>query len=129
MNEINIIQSYINNFRRHLSQFLKPNIGLSCKAYPANSSGAILEFTIGPGIANDDELVPPSSTVNEALANIQQRAFGGNLDGFRFSGTNVITEDNRIILIKGGDDLDEWNDKGAYLDAKKVLFFPKGDEQ
>lgn len=128
MKDIKTIQSYINNFRRHLSPYLKPNMGLSCKAYPAESSGAILEFMIGPGIANDDEFMQLEPTVNDVLSKIPQRAFGGNLGGFLFGGTNVITEDNRIILIKGGNDAEEWSDEGAQSDVKRVLPPSKGGE-
>ncbi len=129
MNDKKTIQLYINNFRRHLSQFLKPNIGLTCRVYPAREAGAILEFTIGPGVINDDEFLSVFPTVNVALSQIKQNAFGGDLKGFRFKGTNVITDGNRIIIIKGGDSKQEWSDKGAYLDAKKVLFPPDGGER
>ncbi len=129
MKDTKIIQSYINNFRRHLSPFLKPNIGLSCKVYPAELNGAILEFTIDPGIANDDDFMPPEPTVNDALSKIPQRAFGGNLGGFLFGGTNVIAEGNRIILIKGGDDRKEWSDEAAQSDVKRVIPPAKGGER
>lgn len=121
MKNTKTIQAYINNFRRHLSPYLKPNIGLSCKVYPAEGSGAILEFTIGPSIANDDEFMPIEHTVNDALAKIPQRAFSGNLGGFLFGGTNVVMEDKRIILIKGGNDDTEWNDEAALSDVKRIL--------
>ena len=121
MNNQKIIQEYINNFRRHLAPYLRPSVGLTCKVYPAIESGAILEFSIGPGLSNTDEFHPPSQTVNEALSKISQRAFGGNLTGFRFGGTNVVMEDNRIILIKGEDHEDQWNDQGALADVKRIL--------
>ena len=41
--------------------------------------------------------------------------------GFVFSGTNVVMEDKRIILIKGGNDESEWNDKAALIDVKRIL--------
>lgn len=121
MSDFFTIQSYINNFRRHLSSFLKPNIGLSCKVYPVEREGAILEFTIGLGIKNSDEFMPLEQTINIALSKIPQHAFGGNLDGFTFGGTNVIAEENRIILIKGGNSSDEWNDEGAKSDVRRVV--------
>ncbi len=115
------IQQYINNFRRHLAPHMKPGVGLACTVFPATSEGAILEFKIGPEIVNTDEFRPESKTVNEALANIPQRAFGGNLSGFRFAGTNVVMEDNRIVLIKGEDDPNQWNDSAAGADVKRIL--------
>jgi hypothetical protein len=121
MNNTTTIQTYINDFRRHLSRYLKPNIGLACKAYPAQGSGAILEFTIRRGIANDDKFMVVEPTVNDALGKIRQHAFGGDLRGFVFAGTNVVMEKDRIILIKGGNDESEWNDEGAQSDVKKIL--------
>ena len=115
------IQEYINNFRRRLAPYLRPGIGLACTVFPANSQGAILEFKIGPGISNTDEFRPESETVNEALTGIEQRAFGGNLSGFKFGGTNAIMEDNRIILVKGEDDPSQWNDSAADADVKRIL--------
>lgn len=121
MNNHKIIQEYINNFRRHIAPFLRPSVGLACNVFPATESGAILEFSIGPGIANTDRFHPSSQNVNTALTGISQRAFGGNLAGFRFGGTNVVMEDNRIILIKGEDDPDQWNDDAASADLKRIL--------
>ncbi len=115
-----IIQEYINNFRRRLARFLKPGIGVSCNVYPAQSGGAILEFIIGPGLENDDIYKEISPTLGNALSKIKQRAFGGNLDGFIFSGTNVILEDNRIIFIKD-DSPSEWSDEAAAHDLERVL--------
>lgn len=121
MNNRSTIQRYINDFRRHLAPFLRPGIGLACNALPSDGPGAILEFTIGPGIANGDVFHPSSESVNKALSKVPQRAFGGNLDGFRFSGINVIMEDNRIVFIKGEDGEEHWNDRAAAEDVKRLL--------
>lgn len=126
MNSKEKIQSYINNFRRHISPYLKPNIGLNVVAHPSKNKGAILEIKIGPSIENDDEFFDATSTVNEALEKIPQKAFGGNLKGFNFGGTNVIMEPERIVLIKGGDSEEEWSDSGALEDVKRILPKPKG---
>jgi hypothetical protein len=114
------IQAYINNFRRRIARFLKPGVGIACGVYPAESGGAILEFALGPGIENDDLYKDVSPTVGAALAQINQRAFGGNLGGFTFAGTNVILEDNRIIFIKD-DSPDEWSDQAAQQDVARLV--------
>jgi hypothetical protein len=121
MNNPSTLQKYINNFRRHLAPYLRPGVGLACNVFPAEATGAILEFTIGSDIANGDVFQPAAKTVNQALSELRQNAFGGNLDGFRFSGTNVIMEDKRIILIKGDDYAEFWNDNAAAEDVKKLL--------
>lgn len=121
-----VLQRYINNFRRHLAPRLKPGVGLASKAYPAEGPGAILEFTVGPGIANDDEFAPTSDTVNAALGSIRQKAFGGNLAGFAFRGTNTIAEGNRIIFIKGEDSDDAWSDSDAAERVNQLLVPRRG---
>ena len=120
MTDKEIIQEYVNNFRRRIAQLQKPGIGLSCNVYPATTGGTILEFIIGHGIENDDKYKEVRPTVGSALTQINQRAFGGNLDGFAFRGTNVILEDNRIIFIKD-DSPAEWSDNTAQHDLAKVL--------
>jgi hypothetical protein len=121
MNDRQTLQNYINNFRRHVAPFLRQGVGLTCSVYPAETGGAILEFTIGPTVANDDVFKPAERTVNDALAKINQKAFGGNLSGFRFGGTNVVMEDNRIIMIKGEESVENWNDSAALKDVKRIL--------
>ncbi|MEK6760153.1 MAG: hypothetical protein AABY51_10315 [Deltaproteobacteria bacterium] len=123
MTEKKTLQEYINNFRRRIAQFLKPGIGLACNVYPAESGGAILEFTIGYGIENDDIYKDVSPTMGRALSELKQTAFGGNLDSYTFGGTNVILEKNRIIFIKE-DSLSEWSDTAAQQDIKRVLQKP-----
>lgn len=125
MKDKKTIQTYVNNFRRRLSSHLKPGIGLMCNIHPAEEGGAILEFSLGPSIENDDRYQETSSTANTALSSISQNAFGGNLEGFKFSGTNVIMEDGRIILIKD-DSPSEWSDAAAKNDVFKILPKPSG---
>lgn len=124
MTDEKLIQEYINNFRRRIAQYLKTDIGMTCNVYPAVSGGAVLEFTIGPGVKNDDIYKEVSPTVGRALSRIRQQAFGGNLDGFVFSGTNVIVEDYRIIFIKD-DSHSQWSDSAAQYDLNRVLQTPK----
>ena len=126
MKDKKIIQRYINNFRRHFSLRLKPNIGLLCNAYPVESVGAILEFVVGPEISSSDEFKEIEPTINDALVKIPQKAFGGNLKGFKFGGTNIIIENNRVIIIKGQDNEAEWNDQATQADIKRIQS-PKAD--
>lgn len=113
-------QSYINNFRRRLAQFLKPGVGLACNVYPSSDGGAILEFLIGDATENDDNYKEISSSLGGALSNIEQRAFGGNVEGFNFGGTNTILEPNRIIFIKEANPK-EWGDSSAQKDVEGLV--------
>jgi len=121
MQDKKMIQSYINNFRRHLATYLKPGIGISCRVFPAKSEGAILEFSLGPDAKNEDQYMPIEETVNTVLKKIEQRMVGGNIDAIKFAGTNISMEPNRIVLIKGEDTPSEWGDKGAINDVKRIV--------
>jgi len=125
MKDKKTIQTYVNNFRRRLSPHLKPGFGISCTVHPAEKDGAILEFSLGPSIENTDEYEEINTTVSGALTSIPQKAFGGNLEGFRFTGTNVIMEKDRIIFIKD-DSPSEWSDAAAERDLVKILSKPSG---
>ncbi len=120
MLENTLIQRYINNFRRHLARYLKPNIGLRCDVYRAESGGAVVEFTLSPSEENDDTFHPDAPTVSAALANVKQNAFGGDLSAFRFGGTNTILEGNRLIFIKD-ESSSEWSDSAARSDVNRVV--------
>lgn len=126
MKDKNTIQSYVNNFRRHLSIHLRPGIGLSCNIHPSKQEGAILEFLIGSNLSNEDLFNSPQESVNVVLKSIPQKMVGGNLDGIKFSGTNISMEQNRIIIIKGEDDPNLWSDKGAKTDVEKILNVYRG---
>ncbi len=121
MQDRKLIQSYTNNFRRHIAAFLKPGIGLAFKVRPAKKEGAVLEFLLGPNVENDDEYFALEETVNAVLKHVQQRMVGGNLDGIKFGGTSISMEPNRIILIKGEDNESLWNDDGAKHDVERIM--------
>ena len=121
MRDRDTIQRYINDFRRHFSGFVKEGMGVACRAFPSEGPGALLEFTVGPGIASVDQILPPRKSVNISLQEIAQHAFGGNLAGVVFSGTNLISEGNRIILLKGEDSTEAWTDADAKANVERIL--------
>jgi hypothetical protein len=119
------IQPYINNFRRRLAPFLRPGIGMTCLIYPAATGGAMLVFQLGPEVENDDVYQAPSATLGKALSQIEQRAFGGNIEGVSFGGTNTILESNKLIFIKDGNP-SEWSDEAAAKDVRAVVPSERG---
>ena len=122
------IQSYINNFRRRLAPFLRPGIGVQCSIYPATPGGAILAFKLGPAVENDDVYEPTSASLGKALSQIEQQAFGGNVENFHFGGTNTILEGDKLIFIKDGSDV-EWSDQAAAKDVKAVVPSERGGQK
>lgn len=115
------IQGYINNFRRRLALHLKPGVGLTCRVYPAEARGAVVECILSADSRNEDDYLPVDKSINVILGKISQRMVGGNLSGVIFSGTNISLEGNRILLIKGEDGEAEWSDDGARSDLDRVL--------
>lgn len=82
-------------------------------------------FQLGPSVENDDVYKPPSISLGRALSQIEQRAFGGNIENFHFGGTNTILEGDRLIFIKDGDPA-EWSDQAAAKDVKAVVPSERG---
>ncbi len=121
MKDKKTIQAYVNNFRRHMSKYLKKGIGLSSKAYPVDGDGCVIEVRIGPNLPNDDEIDEIHESINEVLKKIPQRIVSGNLDGIKFGGTNISMEPDRILIIKGEDDENLWNDTGAANDVNRII--------
>ena len=115
-----LIQDYLNNFRYQISGVLNPDIEISSVVYPCKEDGAIIEFRFGKGIKSVDEYKKPFNRIADALATIKQRAFGGELVSFKFSGTNYIMEFHRLILIKDNSP-SEWTMKQANKDALKFI--------
>ena len=122
-----LIQMYVNNFRRALSPHLKSGVGVKSRIFPAEGEGAILEFEIGPELQNIDEYKDIASTVGIALKGIKQNAFGGQLENINFKGTNVIVENNRIILVKGEDQNELWSDQAVEKDLIRILPKKEGE--
>jgi hypothetical protein len=86
----------------------------------AKADGAIIEITMGAGIANRDTYSRVFPTIADGLATIEQKAFGGNLNGFVFKGTNMVLEPNRMILLKD-DTPPEWSDDAAERDVENII--------
>lgn len=113
------IQIYLNNFRRFLSPYLVKDINFRTIIYPADD-GAIVELKFQKTSPVKDEFRKNEKSVTDALKRINQHAFGGNLAGFKFSGTNVIMEQGRIIIIKDNDEK-QWNVNQAKKDVDKLI--------
>lgn len=120
-----VLQGYVNNFRRHIGRYLKPGIGLRCDVYPVSAGGAVVAFHLGATEENDDTIHPASADFAEALSNVPQRAFGGNLSGISFHGTNTILEPDRMIFIKD-DTSTQWRDSTAKGDVQRIVHGARG---
>lgn len=113
------IQNYINNFRTHISRFLKENVGLKTIVYPYHN-GAVLIFEPGVNIPNNDEYKKEVPTINDALmkTNLFEKEIL-NLS-ISFSGTYRLPIPNKLIILKD-DSESEWTSSKAEKDVKDFI--------
>jgi hypothetical protein len=116
-----VIEDYVKSFRRHISKYVKPDLGINCIVYPAKESGAIIMFILGKNTKNENQYKSRQETINKTLMKVNPKAFGGNHLSYRFRGTNINMHHNRIIIVKGEDVLHEWDEKSAKRDIDRIL--------
>jgi hypothetical protein len=121
MKDKNTIQAYINRFRKELGVKLRPDIGVEVIVHPIKEDGAILELVLGINKPNSDHYEKTNNKIGQALKKINQHAFEGELANLNFGGTNILAEKDRIILIKGGDDSNEWEGGAAKSDVERLV--------
>ena len=90
--DIELIQKYVNNFRRRLAPLLKPDIGIRIDIYNCNLDGAVLIIYFLPGGKSVDNEIPGYNSISDVLSEINQNFVGGNLKGFTFKGTNIAMD-------------------------------------
>jgi len=121
MKDKNSIQAYINRFRKELGVKLRPDIGMEVIVHPVKEGGAILELILGVNKSNSDHYEKLNNKISQALKKINQHFFEGELSNLQFGGTNILAEKDRIILIKGGDNPEEWEGEAAKNDVHRLV--------
>ena len=112
------IQNYINNFRRLISQFLKPDVGIQSIIYPYDN-GVVIVYELGLNLQNKDDFRSNSKDVFEALkrTNLFENDEHNNSS---FGGTNIFLIKNKIVVIKD-EKPQEWSEERARLDIGKII--------
>ncbi len=115
-------EEYGSSFMENLKKILKPEIGAEITSYLSKKDGSLIYFQLRPGdIAYKYKELESDKGISEALREIPQRAFGGNLSGIKFGGTNTIIEGDKIIFIKGENTKDLWSSEVAKDDSQKII--------
>jgi hypothetical protein len=115
-------EEYGSSFMENIKSILRPGIEAEVTSYLSKVDGSLIYFQLRPGkITFGFKELENGKRISEALKEIPQRAFGGDLSGIRFGGTNTIIEDNKIIFIKGGNTKDIWSKEMAMEDSKKLI--------
>jgi len=100
---------------------LRPGLGAKLRAFPARGDGAVLEVVFTKQEPSQDIVEPPLASIAEVLSVVPQRMIDApDFSGIRFGGTNISMEPNRIVLIKGDDSDNEWNDHAAARDVHRI---------
>jgi hypothetical protein len=127
MNNQKQLKKYANAFVSSIKPSIRIGYNVSAKIHPANGEGAIIEFEINDSRNSKISLVKAVESVNKTLSTIEQNMIGGNIEGVRFSGTNVYMDRNRIVIIKGDNEHSSWDNSAALKDAQKVVS-PRGEK-
>lgn len=112
------IQTYINNFRRLISQFLKPNVGIQSIIH-SYDKGVVIVYELSLNLQNKDDFRSDSKDVSEALkrTNLFENEEHNTSS---FGGTNIFLIKNKIVVIKD-DKSQEWTEEKAQLDINRIL--------
>lgn len=117
MDDRSIINGYIANFRRILSNFLKQGVGMQSVIYPF-SDGAIIVVALGYNLSSKDEYRSISQSINEALE--KTNIFDKSNEITSALGTNIVINRNKVILIKDNDQK-QWDNDAASHDVSKII--------
>ncbi|ELC7279783.1 hypothetical protein RJO76_000813 [Aeromonas veronii] len=115
------LKKYSELFNRNIRSFLSPGISIQTIIHPVEQEGAVFEFLLNKNGLTEERFNQPKKSVGAVLSNIPQRMVNGNLDGVRFSGTNLYLEGNRILVIKGEDDKNSWSGNAVIQDVERVV--------
>jgi len=118
--EQNVIQRYINEFRKYITPNLKPNIGLEIDIYNCGSEGAVLIIFFKPGGKSNDKEIDNYNSIADVLNSINQNFIGGNMSGVVFGGTNMMMDRGRVVMIKDSSK-DEWSSSQLKEDLRKIF--------
>lgn len=117
MIEKQVLNQYLNNFRRLFSRFLKSGVGIQTTSFPFNE-GIVIVVELGIGIPTKEESRTNSKDLKEAL--MRTNLFEGNDTPQEIPGTTIILSKNKIVILKN-DDADQWNEEAVKVDISNII--------
>lgn len=121
MNQTGKLKKYSELFESRLKSYLAKGIHVHTKIYPSTGEGAVFEFILDTQNTGTAKIMQPHKSVGEILSKIDQKMIGGNVQNVRFKGTSLSLENNRIIVIKGEDEREQWTGQAASDDVDRVI--------
>lgn len=121
MNQKGKLEKYAQMFSQHFEKYLAKGISIDTVIYPADGEGAVFEFKLAQEHKGKTKYMPPRQTVGQILSEIPQNLVSGNISNVKFGGTNLVMENNRILIIKGEDAKKHWDGNAAQDDVRRVV--------
>jgi hypothetical protein len=115
-----VIRRYCDEFISKHKAILRPDLNYDILAIVSKKEGSLLfiEFKEGKRQLKYELTDEP---IGKVLMLLPQKAFGGDLTGVRFAGTNIVREGNKLILIKGDNSSKAWSQMEAKKDAFREI--------
>ncbi|WP_440905342.1 hypothetical protein ACMZOO_03135 [Catenovulum sp. SX2] len=126
MNKKSKLEKYVELFNRKIASYLSNHISIKTIVHPVVGEGAVFELLLNPDNDQSVTFKPPQKTVGYVLTSIPQKLFEGNPERVKFQGTSLYLENNRIVVIKGGDSANEWTGPAILNDVERVLSTSQG---
>lgn len=115
-------KNYFDEFKKIHRLILNPKFHYKVKVFVSKEQGSLIFFSFEEGIDEFISYEIIDKKIGTVLYKIpQQRAFGGNLEGITFGGTNIIRGGNHLIFIKGDNTKNAWTTQEAVKDAQKEV--------
>ena len=121
MNDPATLKRYIKYFKKYLEKRVQSGIKIKTIAHPVRGEGAVIEFILDNNLNPTVEILKPQETLNNAVNNVEQNLISGNIQGVKFSGTNISMQGNKIVLIKGENEDAKWIEKAAKEDLNRIF--------
>jgi len=126
MNKKSKLEKYIELFNRKIAEYLSNNVSTNTVIHPVLEEGAVFEVFLNQDGDESIVFTKPSKTVGHVLQNIPQNMYEGAPEYVQFKGTNLLLEDNRIIIIKSEDSNEAWSGIQIDNDVSRVISTSQG---
>ena len=118
MKQTTKLLKYTKLFRKNIQKYLEPEMKIITNIYPIKEKGAIFEFMFNKD--SDKETIKGiEETLLKSFLKIKQEFIDEK--NITFKGTNLLLEDNRIIIIKSTDEPILWNGETIKDDVKRII--------
>jgi len=120
------LKKYVELFKRNILSFLAPGVSVKTIIYPVEGEGAVFEFLFNKDGDESENISKIRKSIGSVLADIPQRIVEGNTEAVKFGGTNLYLEGNRILIIKGEDNNEQWSGNAVIEDVRRVVSSSQG---